>query len=130
MVVVGLGTAMAAASGRSSWGCALLAATLLSGQLSIGWCNDLVDRERDLASARADKPLAVGSVSPATVRVACVIAAVGCIGLSLAGGLLFGAIHLIAVGGGWAYDLGVKRTRWSFAPYALSFGLRPSVATQ
>ena len=31
--------------------------------------------------------------------------------------------HLGAVAGGWAYDLGLKRTLWSWLPYAVSFAL-------
>lgn len=38
-------------------------------------------------------------------------------------------MHLVAVGGGWAYDLVLKRTVWSFTAFAVSFGLLPSVAT-
>ena len=39
-------------------------------------------------------------------------------GIALACGLLAGVVHLVAVGGGWAYNLGLKRTVLSFLPYA------------
>ena len=49
--------------------------------------------------------------------------------LSMALGAGAGTPHVVAVGSGWAYNLGLKRTAWSWAPYALTFGLLPSVAT-
>lgn len=38
-------TALAAASGRSGVGTVLIAAAVLSGQLSVGWSNDLIRSE-------------------------------------------------------------------------------------
>lgn len=124
-----LATALAAASGRSPLGCGLVFGAVLSGQLSIGWSNDLVDLARDRSAARADKPLAVGALSPALVRWAVVAAVALCVPLSLASGWLAGLVHLVAVGGGWAYNLGLKRTAWSWAPYAVSFALLPAFVT-
>ena len=57
---------------RAGRTCVLLAAALLTGQLSIGWCNDAVDRGRDVAAGRTDKPLAVGTLGVRTVWTACV----------------------------------------------------------
>jgi 4-hydroxybenzoate polyprenyltransferase len=37
--------------------------------------------------------------------------------------------HLIGVAGGWTYDLRLKTTAFSPAPYAVSFGLLPSIVT-
>jgi 4-hydroxybenzoate polyprenyltransferase len=124
-----LATVLSAAAGRSAAGCALVAAAVLTGQLSIGWCNDLLDRGRDLAAGRRDKPLARGDVSPRLVAVACGIAATACVPLSLASGWRAGVAHLAGVAGGWAYDLGVKRTWWSWVPYAVSFGLLTAFVT-
>jgi 4-hydroxybenzoate polyprenyltransferase len=42
--------------------------------------------------------------------------------LSLLCGLLAGVVHLLTVASGWAYNLGLKSTVWSWAPYAFSFG--------
>lgn len=47
--------------------------------------------------------------------------------LSLAVGWRPGAAHLVAVGSAWLYDLRLKETRASWAPYALSFGLLPVI---
>lgn len=129
LAVTAVGTALGATAGAPAGTCVLLAAALLTGQLSIGWCNDAVDQARDVAAARADKPLAVGSVGVRTVWTACVVALVACVPLSLALGAAAGVTHLVAVAGGWAYDLGLKRTAASFVPFAVSFGLLPTVAT-
>lgn len=106
---------------------ATLAIAILSGQLSVGWLNDLIDRHRDRAAGRSDKPLAVGSISPATVRWAVGVAAGVCVPASLALGAIPGTAHLAAVAGAWAYNLGVKQTAWSWLPYAASFGLLPVI---
>jgi 4-hydroxybenzoate polyprenyltransferase len=129
LAVTAVGTALGAAAGAPGRTCVLLAAALLTGQLSIGWCNDAVDRVRDVAARRADKPLAVGTLEVRTVWTACLLAVVACVPLSLALGAAAGVTHLVAVGGGWAYDLGLKRTPASFVPFAVSFGLLPAVAT-
>jgi 4-hydroxybenzoate polyprenyltransferase len=123
IAVTGLATAIAATSGRGVSGTLLVAAAILTGQLSIGWCNDFVDRDRDRAAGRADKPIATGAVSPRMVAVACAVAVTACVPLSLASGWRAGVCHLIAVAGGWAYDLGLKPTLLSWLPYATSFAL-------
>ena len=121
-----LATVVAAAAGRGPGGCALVAATILTGQLSIGWSNDVVDARRDAAAGRRDKPIAVGAVTGRTVVVACATAVALCVPLSFASGWRAGLAHLVSVAGGWAYNLGLKRTVLSFLPYAVSFGLLPA----
>jgi 4-hydroxybenzoate polyprenyltransferase len=118
-------TALAVTVGRDAQGVLLVAAAVLSGQLSIGWLNDALDAERDAAVGRADKPVATGAVSVRTVGVASGVAATVCVPLSFASGALAGAVHVVAVGAGWAYDLGLKATRWSVLPYVVCFGLLP-----
>ena len=129
LAVTALATTVSAAAGRSAGGCVLVAAAVLTGQLSIGWCNDLVDRGRDLVAGRRDKPLVTGVVSARIVAVACGLAAAACVPLSLASGWRAGVAHLAGVAGGWAYDLGVKRTVWSWLPYAASFALLTAFLT-
>jgi 4-hydroxybenzoate polyprenyltransferase len=108
---------------------ALVVAAVLSGQLSIGWSNDLVDVRRDRAVHRTDKPLATGEVGVGVVRVACALALVATVPLSLACGLVAGLVHLLTVGSGWAYNLGLKSTAWSWLPYAVAFGALPVFVT-
>jgi len=121
-------TVLAAVANNSAAGCALVAAAVLAGQLSIGWSNDRLDRLRDRRAGRTDKPVAVGEISPRAIDTAIVLALLATVGLSLALGWRAGLTHLGAVACGWAYNLGVKATWWSWAPYALAFGALPAVA--
>jgi 4-hydroxybenzoate polyprenyltransferase len=121
-----LSTVLAVASGRDARGCVLVACTVLTGQLSIGWSNDVLDVHRDRTTHRSDKPVATGEVTSRAVTLAAVSALVLCVPLSLANGLQAGTAHLVGVGGGWAYNLGLKRTWVSWLPYAVSFGLLPA----
>jgi 4-hydroxybenzoate polyprenyltransferase len=122
-------TALAAASGRGGAGTVLIAAAVLTGQLSVGWSNDLIDAGRDMAAARRDKPLATGAVSARTVTIAAGCALAACVPLSLANGWQAGSAHLTGVAAAWGYNLGVKRTVWSWLPYAVAFGLLPAFVT-
>ena len=121
-----LATVVAASAGRGPGGCALVAATILTGQLSIGWSNDAVDARRDAAAGRRDKPIAAGTITVRAVVVACAAAVALCVPLSFANGWRAGLAHLVSVAGGWAYNVGLKRTVLSFLPYAVSFGLLPA----
>ncbi|MGZ5398549.1 MAG: UbiA family prenyltransferase [Nocardioides sp.] len=124
-----LAAAYGASVGLSAGRLTLVTSAVLAGQLSIGWSNDLIDRRRDAAVARTDKPLARGDVSVATVRAACAVAVVGTVVLSLACGPVAGAVHLACVAAGWAYNLGVKSTLWSWLPFAVAFGGLPVFVT-
>ncbi|GAA1945828.1 UbiA family prenyltransferase [Kitasatospora viridis] len=127
--VAGLATALAAATGRGPAGWLLVGAAVLCGQLCIGWSNDVIDLRRDLAAARTDKPLARGALAPASATAAACCAGAACVPLSLACGSAAGAAHLGGVAAGLAYNARLKRTRWSWLPYALAFGLLPAFVT-
>ena len=129
MAVTALGGLLAVASGAGPLAVARLTLVFLVGQLSIGWSNDWVDAARDAEVARADKPVARGQVDRRTVGRAALVAAVLTLPLSFSLGLRAGVAHLVAVGAGWVYNLGVKATVWSWAPYAVCFGLLPAVVT-
>ncbi|MET9951745.1 UbiA family prenyltransferase [Streptomyces sp. NPDC006339] len=123
-------TALAAASGRGASGTAAVAAAVLAGQLSVGWCNDAVDAARDTAAGRPDKPVAAGALSPRTVAVAATAALLVCVPLSLLSGVPAALAHLTGVvAGGWAYNLALKRTRLSPLPYAVGFASLPAFVT-
>ncbi|MBT2478953.1 UbiA family prenyltransferase [Streptomyces sp. ISL-94] len=124
-----LAAALAAAAGRGLAGGAVAVVAVAAGQLSVGWCNDRADLRRDLASGRRDKPLVAGTVSPAAVSRAAALALLACVPLSVAGGLLAGAVHLTGVAAAWAYNLRLKSTAASWLPYALAFGLLPAFVT-
>ncbi|MCW2768912.1 MAG: hypothetical protein JWR27_345 [Aeromicrobium sp.] len=123
-------TVLLAASWDASLGAALLVgAAALTGQLSVGWSNDLIDRHRDRVVGRRDKPLVTGAVRASTVRRAVVVALALTTVTSLALGPAPGYLHLGLVATGWAYNLGVKRTLLSWLPYAVCFGCLPLVVS-
>ncbi|MEV5444507.1 UbiA family prenyltransferase [Streptomyces sp. NPDC052644] len=119
-------TALAAAAGQDLVGVLPVAAAVLAGQLSVGWCNDAVDARRDRAARRRDKPVVSGVVSEGAVRAASLAALALCVPLSLACGAAVGAVHLLAVAAAWAYDLGLKGTALSWLPYAVGFAALPA----
>ncbi len=127
--VAGGVTVLAYVAGRGAAGTALVGLAVLSGQLSIGWSNDYLDRRTDRAAARRDKPLAVGSIPPRLVAAAAAGAVICCIPLSLASGWRAGLAGLTTVAAGWSYNLGLKRTRWSPLPFIPGFGLFPAFVT-
>jgi 4-hydroxybenzoate polyprenyltransferase len=119
-------TAAAALTGRSGVEVGLVAATVLTGQLTVGWINDIVDRERDRKVGRRDKPVAMGWVDPGTVSFAAACAVLLVIPLSIANGTAAGIAHLVAVLSAWLYNFWFKRTVLSWLPYLVSFGLLPA----
>ncbi|MBX6342788.1 MAG: UbiA family prenyltransferase, partial [Thermomicrobiaceae bacterium] len=104
---------------------ALVLLTMLAGQLAIGALNELRDRDLD-AQTKPHKPIPAGLVSP---RAALGIT-VAALALMLATGALLGPLPLlvaaIGTGAGLAYDLGLKRTRWSWLPYLVALPLLPT----
>ncbi|MER7245177.1 UbiA family prenyltransferase [Kribbella sp. NPDC000426] len=122
-------TALAWSAGRSPAGCLLVAATILTGHLSIGWSNDAIDAARDTIVNRRDKPVVRGLVSRRTLTIGAGIMLVVTIPVSLANGLAAGLVHLLFVGCAWAYNLGLKSTAISWLPYAVAFGALPSFVT-
>lgn len=125
VAVTAVTTALAASAGRSAWGCVAVAAAVLAGQLSVGWCNDYVDRERDAIAGRRDKPVALGTISPALVRNAAIGSVSAVPLLSLLSGWRATIVHCVAVALAWAYDLRLKSTVLSVLPYTIAFGLLP-----
>ncbi|MFE2865683.1 UbiA family prenyltransferase [Embleya sp. NPDC059259] len=126
VAVTALVTTLAAAAGRDAGGCVLVGAAVLSGQLSVGWCNDAVDAARDRSAGRTGKPVVAGLVGAERVALAARSALVVCLPLSFASGPAAGTAHLVGVGAAWAYNLGVKGTAWSWVPYAVGFAGLPA----
>ena len=127
--VTAVAAGLALSVGRGAAGAALVGLAVLTGQLSIGWMNDYLDRDRDLRSDRPDKPIAKGRLPAGTVRAAMAVACVAVTPLSLLSGWIAGALHLVAVGSGWLYNLRLKSTSLSVLPYIVSFGLLPAFVT-
>jgi 4-hydroxybenzoate polyprenyltransferase len=130
VAVTAIAALLAASEGLGLGTGILVTLAVLAGQLTIGWGNDLVDASRDREVGRRDKPLADGRVSPVLVRRCLVAAGAACLVLSLAAGWRSGLVHLVClVGGGHAYNLGLKATAWSWVPYLVAFGSLPAVVT-
>ncbi|MFD1831394.1 UbiA family prenyltransferase [Streptomyces desertarenae] len=107
---------------------ATVTAAVFTGQLTIGWGNDLRDLARDRAVGRTDKPLATGALPAGWVVRALAVAALACLALSALAGWRSALANVVLVtGAGHAYNLGLKATHWSWAPYACAFGTLPSV---
>lgn len=100
-------------------------AAVLGSQIFTGATNDLVDRSRDQAAARLEKPLAAGDLSP---EGALWVASLG-LGLQLAASLRVGelalGLGLVAVASALVYNVWLSRTPWSVVPYLVSFGVLP-----
>lgn len=126
--VTAIVTALAVSAGRGAASIWVMLA-VLAGQLSVGWSNDYLDRNRDRRIGRTDKPLVRDVVPARVVGGAAIVAVLACAPLSLASGWWAAAAHLSGVAAAWAYNLGVKRTALSFAPYAVGFGLLPAFVT-
>jgi 4-hydroxybenzoate polyprenyltransferase len=123
-------TALAAAAGRDAVGLVLMAAATLTGQLSVGWCNDAYDAGRDRLAAREAKPTVRGDVTARALWRAAAIAVAATVVLSyLAAGPVGGTAHVLAVASAWTYNLALKTTVLSPLPYAVSFGLVPAFVT-
>ncbi|WP_137122638.1 UbiA family prenyltransferase [Segeticoccus rhizosphaerae] len=130
LAVTALAGVFAAGSGLGAARCAVLLLAVGSGQLVIGWTNDLVDAGRDRLVGRTDKPLVTGELEAHLVRRALGVAAGVTVVASLACGPWAGLLHVfLVVGSGLAYDLRLKRTGWSFLPYLVAFGTLPAVVT-
>jgi 4-hydroxybenzoate polyprenyltransferase len=123
IVVTALATALAVGIRSSPGTTLLIAAAVLSGQLSVGWSNDWLDAGRDRAVSRLGKPVVGGLLDARAVRRSALAAAVVCVPLSLWTGWIAGSVHVLAVASAWSYNLALKRTALSWLPYAVSFGL-------
>lgn len=106
-----------------------IAVTVFSGQLIVGWSNDLVDVHQDLMAGRKRKPLVSGLIMPSLLYKFLWIDLLAVTALSLFGPMGFkgGSLHLLAVGSGVSYNFYFKRTKFSWLPYAISFGALPAV---
>ena len=122
--------ALSAAAGREAAGVALMAAATFAGQLSVGWCNDANDADRDLRAGRDEKPTVRGDVTAAVLWRGAALALAATVVLSyLAAGPVGGSAHVLAVASAWTYNLELKTTVLSPLPYAVSFGLVPAFVT-
>ena len=128
VAVTTFATLLAVTAGKGWWSL-LAGAAVLAGQLSVGWSNDWIDRDRDRAVGRTDKPLVAGDVADVTVLRGAVVAVTACVALSLLAAGAGGLLHVAAVAAAWSYNAGLKRTALSPLPYGVAFGLLPAFVT-
>jgi 4-hydroxybenzoate polyprenyltransferase len=106
----------------------VIAFGVFTGQLIVGWSNDLYDYEDDLKHNRVKKPLVAGLISRKyltnwlrfMVPFAFVANLLGPLGFK--GGL----VYMFGISMGVAYNFYFKYNRFSWLPYALAFAALPS----
>jgi 4-hydroxybenzoate polyprenyltransferase len=119
-------TAFALSVGRGVTGALWVASAVFAGQLSVGWSNDYLDRDRDVAAHRPDKPIATGTIAAGTVGVAAVVALAAAAAASFGSGWRASLVHLVALAAAWGYNAGLKATVVSVLPYVVAFGAAPA----
>jgi 4-hydroxybenzoate polyprenyltransferase len=96
---------------------------MLAAQFSISALNDCADTEDDRRTGRR-RPVALGMVAPATaLAVTAVMGAFALLGTLFAFGSRAAGVMILCLACGFAYDLGMKRTPFSFLPFAAAFPL-------
>src|SRR3954451_15872709 len=125
-LLTGLGLAVAAAlSGRSAREVALVALTVLVGQVVLGWDDDLADEQADRADGRTGKPLVAGTLSRGTLGFALACAVLLVVPLSLSSGIDAGLVYLISLAIGVLGNRLLRATAFSWVPWALAYALYP-----
>lgn len=120
VTVTAIVVSLALAAGQR-WVVLPMAIAVFSGQLSVGWSNDVGDAHRDRIAGRLDKPIAAGTLPVGLAKMCIAAALLVCVVSSLAVGWLAGAVHLIAVAAGWAYNVVLKDSVFSVLPFAVAF---------
>ena len=98
-------------------------AIMLAAQFSISALNDWADREDDRRVGRR-RPVAIGVLPPAAaLGVAAVTGVAALLSSFFAFGPRAAGLMILCLASGFAYDLGLKRTPFSFLPFAVAFPL-------
>ena len=106
----------------------VIAFGVLLGQLVVGWTNDLHDHADDLKHNRTSKPLVSGLITTQQLRTAIFVVTPLAIIVNLLGplGLKGGAVYLLGIGFGLAYNFYFKFTALSPLPYVIAFAALPA----
>ena len=106
---------------------ASIAFAILLGQFVVGWSNDLIDFPSDKAAMQLKKPLVVGTINEATLKISLGIALPSALIVSLLSplGVSGTAIHFIGLLSATAYNFKLKSTLLSVMPFMVSFGALP-----
>jgi len=103
--------------------------SILFQQFSVGLSNDWLDYERDKTVGRKDKATVRFDVSVKLVRNASLASAGLALAIATSAGWATALLMIAMLVIGWSYNLGLKSTAVSFAPYALGFGVLPMFVT-
>jgi protoheme IX farnesyltransferase len=123
VAVTAMSVLLALSAGAGAGGAAAVGLTVLATQLSVGWTNDWLDADRDIAAGRADKPIATGVVSRRAVGIGAIVSGLAVVPLALLSGPAAAAVITIAFVSALLYDWPLKGTPASVVPYVVSFGL-------
>ena len=106
----------------------LISLSIFSGQLVVGWSNDLIDVKDDLSHQRSNKPLVAELISPTFLKRSLALVLPIALLLNLFGPLGFtaGALSLFTIGWAVAYNFYFKFNIFSPLPYAVAFAILPS----
>ncbi|MCB1495972.1 MAG: UbiA family prenyltransferase [Bauldia sp.] len=106
------------------WPALLLALSIFLVSAAVGGMNDFLDVELDRTS-RPEKPLVRGDLAPRTAFVISAVAAVAGVVLSALFGQPVMLVALLVLAVGLAYDLWLKDTLFSWAPYGVGIPALP-----
>jgi len=106
----------------------VIAFTVFTGQLVVGWSNDLYDFADDQRHGRMNKPLVSGLISKEYLRNWLIFMAPFSFIANLLGPLGFkgGLLYWLGIGCGVAYNFYFKFNMFSPLPFAVAFAALPS----
>ena len=106
----------------------IIAFGVFTGQLVVGWSNDLYDYQDDLANQRMNKPLVAGLISQEFLRNWIKIMLPFSFVANLLGplGIKGGLVYMLGIACGVAYNFYFKFSWLSPLPYAIAFAALPS----
>lgn len=106
----------------------LIALSFFSGQLIVGWSNDLIDYADDLSHQRVNKPLVGGLITRKYLQAWLAVMIPISLVLNLFGplGFIGGGLSVFAIGWALAYNFYFKFNIFSPLPFAVAFAILPS----
>jgi 4-hydroxybenzoate polyprenyltransferase len=106
----------------------VIALGFFSGQLIVGWSNDLIDYADDLSHQRMNKPLVAGLISRNFLQLWLAVMIPIALVINLFGPLGFvgGGLSILAILWALGYNFYFKFNIFSPLPYAVAFAILPS----
>ena len=106
----------------------IIALGFFSGQLIVGWSNDLIDYEDDLSHQRVNKPLVAGLITRTFLQSWLAVMIPVALVINLFGPLGFvgGGLSIFAILWALGYNFYFKFNIFSPLPYAVAFAILPS----